>query len=43
MTVEFWYSKVIIPESYYLLYLALKHFLSQHPVKPNQYSSTNNE
>jgi len=41
--VEFWYSKIIIPESYHLAYLTLEYFLPQHPVKIDQYSSTDNE
>ena len=41
--VEFWYSKIIIPESYHLVYLTLECFLPQHPIKINQYSSIDNE
>jgi len=41
--VDFWYSKIIISESHYLAHLTLEYFLFQHPVKPDQYLSTNNE
>jgi len=40
---EFWYSKIIISEPHHLTYLTLEYFLSQHPIKLNQYSSIDNE
>jgi len=41
--VEFWYSKIIIPESHHLAYLTLEYLLPHYPVKIDQCSSTNNE